>query len=135
MNDAASSHAVVRVFDVFEHAEQARQALLDAGFDAGAVRVDIASDEAGAVNGNFSVGNGRQGGMRGAYRRNYEAHRLGQCVMLVAALDAAAAACAAAMMERFGARDIDALTRQTAAASGATAAAPRAARESAASAR
>ena len=80
------NHAIVRIFDVFEHAEQARLALLDEGFGIEAVEVDSAGDEAGAVNVHFH-----------------------HCIMKVAAADAVAAGSAAAILGRFGARDLDLL--------------------------
>ncbi|MES2319114.1 MAG: hypothetical protein V4631_16680 [Pseudomonadota bacterium] len=104
--------AIVRIFDQFEHAEQAREALLAEGFGADAVQVDIANDEAGAVKGNFSVGNGASQSERHTYQRNYaRPHQPGHCIMRVVADDAGAADNAAAILGRFGARDIDALSR------------------------
>jgi hypothetical protein len=106
------NHAIVRVIDVFEHAEQARQALLAEGFDADAVEVNVASDEAGAVKGNFAVGNSASGSPRHTYRRNHATGpQHGHCIVTVAADDANAACNAAAILGRFGARDIEAMTR------------------------
>ena len=51
--------ALLRSFDSFEHAEAARSALLTAGVAPGAIRVEVLQDEAGPVEGNFLVGNGR----------------------------------------------------------------------------
>jgi hypothetical protein len=94
------NHAIVRIFDDFEHAEQARLALLDQGFGADAVELDSAGDEAGTVKGNFVAGN-----------NNYaRPGRHDHCIMKVTAADAAAAGSAAAIVGRFGARD---LARQT----------------------
>ena len=103
------NHAIVRIFDHFEHAEQARQALLAEGFGADAVQVDIASDEAGAVKGNFTVGNSPPESTGHTYARNYAApQEHGHCIVTVAAASAAAAGSAAAILGRFGARDLDA---------------------------
>jgi len=50
---------LLRSFDSFEHAEAARAALVDAGVPTEAVRIEVLQDEAGPVEGNFLVGNGR----------------------------------------------------------------------------
>ena len=50
---------LLRSFDSFEHAEAARTALLAAGVAPGTIRVEVLQDEAGPVEGNFLVGNGR----------------------------------------------------------------------------
>ncbi|MBB1600798.1 hypothetical protein [Variovorax sp. UMC13] len=55
----ASEPGLLRSFDSFEHAEAARTALLDAGLPPGTVRIEVLQDEAGPVEGNFLVGNGR----------------------------------------------------------------------------
>lgn len=75
---------LIRVFDHFADAERARDALLADGFFPHAVQLDAGDDEAGPVQGNFTVGNrdtftGRLerainavfGGDNHMYRRNY----------------------------------------------------------------
>ena len=54
-----SEPGLLRSFDSFEHAEAARTALVEAGVAFDAVRVEVLQDEAGPVEGNFLVGNGR----------------------------------------------------------------------------
>lgn len=54
-----SEPGLLRSFDSFDHAQSAREALLSAGLPAAAVRIEVLQDEAGPVEGNFLVGNGR----------------------------------------------------------------------------
>ncbi len=78
------SATLIRIFDHFTDEERARGALLADGFAAHAVQLDMGDDEAGPVQGNFTVGNrdtftGRFerainavfGGDNHVYRRNY----------------------------------------------------------------
>ncbi len=102
-------HAIVRIFEGVEQAEKARQALLAEGFDRDAVQLSIANDEAGPVEGNFTVGNTPPESQHHRYDNNYARVRhAAQCVMTVAAPNPAAAAGAAAILGRFGARAVDA---------------------------
>jgi hypothetical protein len=50
---------LLRTYETFDAAVAAREALLAAGFDAQAVRFRVMEDEAGPVEGNFLIGNGR----------------------------------------------------------------------------
>ncbi|HWP17611.1 MAG TPA: hypothetical protein VNO84_00610 [Burkholderiaceae bacterium] len=50
---------LVRTFEAYARAEQARTALLAAGFAPDAVQISSIDDEAGPVEGNFVIGNGR----------------------------------------------------------------------------
>ncbi len=101
-------HAIVRIFDVYEQAEQARRALLAEGFAADAVQMSIANDEAGPLEGNFTVGNSPVESPHHRYDNNYaHVRHAGQCLVTVAAADAAAASSAAAILGRFGARMVD----------------------------
>ncbi|MGZ8291185.1 MAG: hypothetical protein ACXW2U_19470 [Telluria sp.] len=107
---------LIRIFDEYADAEAARDALLQAGYDRDAVRVSVRDDEAGPVEGNFTVGNATEapGGMgeeHHTYARNYQnTAQRGTCMVELSADDAASAADGAAILERFGGRDIDALT-------------------------
>jgi hypothetical protein len=47
------------IYDTFEAASGARDALLDAGFDTASIGLDVHADEAGPAEGNFILGNGR----------------------------------------------------------------------------
>lgn len=50
---------MLRTFEAYAHAQQAREALLGTGFSPEAVRLESIDDEAGPVEGNFVIGNGR----------------------------------------------------------------------------
>ncbi len=100
-------NAVVRIFDVFERAQKAREALLAEGFGAGDILISIANDEAGPMQGNFTVGNSPVESVGHTYDRNYATPKQSaQCVLTVAAADAALAARADAILARHGARAI-----------------------------
>lgn len=114
-----ANRQLIRVFDEYADAQGARDALLGAGFGGEAVRLSVRDDEAGPVEGNFTVGNATQaphgmGAQHHTYARNYEkiAQR-GHCMLLLDAPDPARAAQAAAIMERFGGRDIEPLIPPT----------------------
>lgn len=53
------SEPLIHSFQRFDDAEAARAALLSAGLDASALELRVIADEAGPVEGNFLVGNGR----------------------------------------------------------------------------
>ncbi|HJV83365.1 hypothetical protein [Noviherbaspirillum sp.] len=63
------AHTLIRVFDSFSKAENARNQLLDAGFSADCVQLVSQDDEAGAMRSNFSVGNApsTRGGISGLF--------------------------------------------------------------------
>ena len=106
------NHAIVRIFDVYDHAQSARDALLAEGFPPDGIMMSIANDEAGPVEGNFTVGNLPMESDRHTYDRNYaEVPKVAQCLVMVAADDEAAAAKAASILARFGARDADPAAR------------------------
>lgn len=82
--DNNSGITLIRIFDHFADAERARSNLLAAGFPPHAVQLDAGDDEAGPVQGNFTVGNCDTrtsrleravnavfGGDNHMYRRNY----------------------------------------------------------------
>lgn len=101
-------NAIVRIFDGFEAAQQAREALLAEGFAADDVNVSVANDEAGPVEGNFTVGNSPVEDLSHTYDRNYaKPIQTAHCIMTVTAPDAALAVRAAAILAQHGARGID----------------------------
>ncbi len=104
--------AITRIFDQYDHAQRARDALLADGFDADEVNMRIANDEAGAMDGNFTVGNLPMESDYHTYERNY-AHPVmaEQCLVTVNTADPHGAARAATIMARFGARDADPAAR------------------------
>ena len=104
-------HAIIRVFDALDHGEQARAALLGQGFQAHEVHLTVRDDEAGAVEGNFAVGNSPVESDGHIYARNYARPRQrSNCLLQVDAADAAKAAQAATILEEHGGRDPDFFT-------------------------
>ncbi|MFL6709518.1 MAG: hypothetical protein ACJ8HI_15055 [Massilia sp.] len=108
------NHTVVRIFDNVEQAQHAREAMLAAGFGADAVSMSVTGDEAGAVAGNFYVGNPHVGNPPGAggddsYQRTYADPRpSSQCIVTVdTGDDDGAMVRAAGILEQFGARQSD----------------------------
>lgn len=106
------NHAIVMIFDVYDHAQSARDALLAEGFAANGITMSIANDEAGPVEGNFTVGNSPMESQQHTYDRNYAKPRQPQqCLVTVAAPDEPTATRAAGILARFGARDADPAAR------------------------
>ncbi len=113
---------LLRTFDDFDTATQARDALLAAGLQASQLNLQATGDEAGPVEGNFLVGNGRDAGDEtppeplpsGAdpiYHRNF--HRTvnrGTCRLVVEVRDASQRDTANQVLDRFGGVDVDAKT-------------------------
>ena len=106
---------MIRIFDQYADAEAARDALLAAGYARDAVRVSVRDDEAGPVQGNFTVGNvteapGATGDDGHTYARNYQhVAQRGLCMVVLDAAEGPGADAAAALLDRFGGRDIDQL--------------------------
>ena len=103
------NHTVVRIFDNYEQAQHAREAMLAAGFGADAVNMSVTGDEAGAVAGNFYVGNPPGAGGGDSYQRTYAAPQpSSQCIITVdTGDDDGAMVRAAGILEQFGARQAD----------------------------
>ncbi len=100
----------VRIFHRLDAAENARVALIAAGFPASAVDLATRVDEAGALQGNFVAGNPKQGSAAdGNYDDNY-AHVVPASTYLLAvkAGDDVRFGEAMALMAQLGGRDIDA---------------------------
>jgi hypothetical protein len=108
------NHTVVRIFDNNEQAQRARSSLLAAGFGADAVTLSVTGDEAGAVAGNFYVGNPPAENGDDSYQRTYAApHPMSLCIMTVdTGDDDAAMVRAAGILEHFGARSADVQTER-----------------------
>lgn len=51
------SHTLIKVYDDFSAAQSAREQLLASGFSSSSVHLSARDDEAGPVEGNFTVGN------------------------------------------------------------------------------
>lgn len=103
------THTVVRIFDSNEQAQHARSSLLAAGFAADAVTLSVTGDEAGAVAGNFYVGNPAGEDGNDSYQQTYaDARPLSLCIVTVdAGNDDGAMVRAAGILEQFGARTVD----------------------------
>ena len=103
------THTIVRIFDSNEQAQLARGALLAAGFDRDAVTLSVTGDEAGAVAGNFYVGNPPAADGNTSYQHTYaDPHPLSLCIVTVdAGDDDDAMARGAGILEEFGARPAD----------------------------
>ena len=98
---------LVRVFDVVEGAQRAREALLADGFDSDAINISVTNDEAGPVKGNFTVGNLPVESDRHTYDRNYApVQQVAQCIMTVSVADPSLAARAEAVLKQHGAHDM-----------------------------
>ncbi|MDB5762471.1 MAG: hypothetical protein JWQ21_1466 [Herminiimonas sp.] len=119
------ANTLVRVYDRFSDAENARNALLSVGFPPSSVHLSSTEDEAGPVEGNFTVGNkdaGTAGGISGffrslrggddqTYERDYSRTvQRASYLMTVDADDDDQAALACHIMNRFGAIDVGART-------------------------
>lgn len=99
---------IVRIFDNYDAAQQAREALLMAGFSDASVRLNTMIDEAGPGESNFTVGNDPDvvGGQ--AYSRTFEPEQQqGLFLMRVAAADPGRAELAAQICMRYGGRSGD----------------------------
>jgi hypothetical protein len=106
------NHTIVRIFDDYDQAQSARDALLAEGFAGDGVSIRVANDEAGAVEGNFTVGNAQAESGDHSYDGNYANPRqVSQCIVTVDAGDEQTAARAAGIMACFGARDADPAAR------------------------
>jgi hypothetical protein len=106
----AMENVIVRTFIHEAVAEQARTELLAAGIPADGVEVTVRTDETGAVQGNFTVGDSP--GIKGktAYTHTYAPTAqddVRDCQITVTADDAAQAERAAAILDRLGALDPD----------------------------
>jgi hypothetical protein len=101
--------SLLLTFDVLERAEAARGALVAAGFAPQAVQVRAREDEAGATQGDFTVGSGRAATpTESRYEANFgdEAKR-GQVLMTVALTEADARERALRIVQPFGAIDVE----------------------------
>ena len=106
------TNAIVRVFDGYDNAQQARAALLADGFDEAAVSLTINNDEAGPVEGNFYVGNTPTESQHHRYDNNYaNIEQRSQCLLTVHAPNLALKARAEGILAGFGARDPDPAAR------------------------
>lgn len=111
-------NTVIRLYDKFENADHARNALIGAGFAADDVDLAANEDEAGAMESNFYIGNGNS--KDESYDGNYADAKFYSAYMLtVSVADDAGQARAAEIMDSFHATNVEQRTAG-ATASGAT---------------
>jgi hypothetical protein len=67
------SNTLIKVYDDFSTAQHARERLLASGFSSSSVHLNTSDDEAGPVEGNFTVGNKdpKPGGIRGFLKSTF----------------------------------------------------------------
>lgn len=99
-------HTLLRSFARFEDARSARDRLVAGGMPASAVEVRSLEDEAGPVEGNFAIGNGRAAhGSRDAYALNFAGTPQGTNLLVVEAEDDAQRDRAESMLDGLGGTD------------------------------
>lgn len=100
------SHTLLRSFARFEDARSARDRLVAAGLPPSAIEVRSLEDEAGPVEGNFAIGNGRLArGSRDAYHLNFADASQGTNLLVVEAEDEAQRDQAVATLDGLGGTD------------------------------
>ena len=98
--------ALIYVFDDFDMAQKARAELIQYGFDKDAVELRISDDEAGPVQGNFTVGDACHATPGSDYASTFGtvAHR-GNCMLFIAPTSPTHTQYAIAPMARYGVSD------------------------------
>lgn len=106
------NNTLIRAFASFDSAQKARDELIAAGFERAQLELSVQQDEAGAMQGNFTVGDQAGGADAPVYERDYApANVQVHCILTVAAQDADQLARASGIMARHGAFNPDPLTR------------------------
>ncbi len=114
------ANTLVRAYDSLSHADNVRKELLASGFPSSSVHLASKEDEAGPVQGNFTVGNADSdkgvvrglvelltGGEDDSYRDNYsDVEQRGTCLLTVDANDDEQLARASDILNRSGAKKI-----------------------------
>ncbi|WP_119157053.1 hypothetical protein [Caldimonas tepidiphila] len=102
------SNELVRIYDRLADAEQAREGLLASGFPPASVHLTVTNDEAGPVEGNFLVGNGRDTRNRteDLYDPNFaKVVQRSSCMLTVDVEDEGLRRRASEILDRYGSRD------------------------------
>jgi hypothetical protein len=100
-------NTIVRIFDVFTKAEQACDALLAAGFARDDVQLSVPDDEAGPLQGNFTVGDLTEDDANAPYQRKYaNPIQRGHFLVMVEAADGERAAPALEILQRYGGTEL-----------------------------
>jgi hypothetical protein len=94
---------LIYIFDDFDAAERARAELIKYGFDAAGVNFEVRDDEAGPVQGNFTVGDNPEAAGGSDYKQTFAnpTHR-GLCMLTIAAVSPMQSDYAVALMARYG---------------------------------
>jgi hypothetical protein len=103
---AAMENPLIYIFDNFDAAERAREELIEFGFAAPAVNLEVRDDEAGPVQGNFTVGDNPAVAGGEAYKHSFAntTHR-GLCMLTVAPANASQRDYAVGLLARYGLRE------------------------------
>lgn len=98
--------ALIYVFDDFDVAQKARAELIQYGFASDAVELRISDDEAGPVQGNFTVGDACHASPGSDYASTFGTvtHR-GNCMLMIAPSSPTHSQYAIALMARYGVSD------------------------------
>ena len=112
-NGIAGDGGLVRSFSTFEHAEAAKTAVLSFGVSPDAVQLQALQDEAGPVEGNFLVGNGRVSPDKSAYESNFaNAVAHGSCLLVLSAIPDGRRSEIEAALNELGGVNIDAVANR-----------------------
>ncbi|MET0857518.1 MAG: hypothetical protein ABWY27_12260 [Telluria sp.] len=97
---------LIYIFDDFEAAERARDELIKFGFTAEGVNLEVRDDEAGPVQGNFTVGDNPEASGGSDYQHTF-AHptNRGVCMLTIAPTSAMQSDYAVALLARYGVTD------------------------------
>jgi hypothetical protein len=97
---------LIYVFDEMATAQRVRDELLKCGFDPAGVRLSSCDDEAGPVQGNFTVGDSPAAVGGTDYEETYAHPRQrGTCLLTIAPVDPTQAEYAIKLLARYGASD------------------------------
>lgn len=97
---------LIYIFDDFDAAERARSELINYGFDAAGVNLDVRADEAGPVQGNFIAGDKPQAAGGSDYDQSFghPTHR-GVFMLTIAPTSSMQMDYAVALVARYGVTD------------------------------
>jgi hypothetical protein len=97
---------LIYIFDDFDAAERARKELIKYGFDAAAVHLEVRDDEAGPVQGNFTVGDNPEAAGGTDYEQAFaSARHRGLCMLTIAPSSPMQSDYAVALLARYGVTD------------------------------
>jgi hypothetical protein len=108
-------NGLVRSFAMLERAEAARTAVLSLGLSPDAVQLQVLQDEAGPVESNFVVGNGRAApDDTSAYAANFaDPVARGTCLLMLSTIPDDKRSKVEAALNEFGGVDVDAMANKS----------------------